>query len=909
MNLQHEANQDQVPPPFIPNVKNEMDTQYFEDIEDESNESVPRETRPPAGIRPGIFAGQNLPFVGFSFDRFGWSVSKGGAPPAHKSAPVSPMLPVGDGLMATSRSTEVVAPASPSRSSDSIAIDSLRHRLKEEESRAAGLLSENGNLTEQLCKLQESLAKEVGERRKAAISASDATKSLSVLQVEADEARRKFSEQVQEKKRLEDSLAALESKLQQEVATRQGLSESQRGLQESCEAMKDNIERLEERMAEQQRQLKEQQDTIAELTKEKALVAHELREANLKFSNSVGSLMTTEDRVKSLQTQLDREIEEKARLSTAEKALVLKELEAAELQTKIDAQTRDITRLEQRINELAELHRKEQSARNALAESVDELEMARSDLAAETQRLKLQVEESAALRTHQDAALAQVQKAKAVLEVELNDLRSHLLQEGDLRRELETQMTEQTRKHRAVQTLADERASRIDQLEEERRTQDGRATELQQQMQVLAGELERAQVENDALQKKSELQQRKIEAVVGKLDAVMLTGATGAVAVAGKKSPADVATAKAQKVKMQEFKWLQQKYEHEAQRAMKLEHELNELRSQKSLAEHESSNLRRSLSEMRHQTVVMGSNASLKVPAPSQLSTDKDDEGLLASTIRKLSFKRDRARSASSVALNALASDMPGVPVLDGILKVPKEGGRLFKPGWSKRFAVVRDFTLYLCDKAQTREAPAEGVPVVHLREDVFAVRIVGQSESVYAAGNTLFLVQAFSFKSAKMTPPVASPDVLIFKLQTCERRLGIEQKVHDGLENLLKVASSEQATVARRELQECTVRLKCLASMRENIRKILPVEALPAVSSSLSSLSVVPPDGSPRSNSLTVDTNVMFNGHRYQYIDGNNQRYCHHCHERLHGTNTRFLECASTCFLYLSIHQVLTSC
>ena len=73
--------------------------------------------------------------------------------------------------------------------------------------------------------------------------------------------------------------------------------------------------------------------------------------------------------------------------------------------------------------------------------------------------------------------------------------------------------------------------------------------------------------------------------------------------------------------------------------------------------------------------------------------------------------------------------------VLHGYIKMPK-GGKVRK-GWTQKFAVVKDYQLYLFEREKDVES-LPGTPLADIRQDIFYVRTITQDELIHASAKEI---------------------------------------------------------------------------------------------------------------------------------------------------------------------------
>ncbi|KAI9002649.1 hypothetical protein BC832DRAFT_560539 [Gaertneriomyces semiglobifer] len=109
--------------------------------------------------------------------------------------------------------------------------------------------------------------------------------------------------------------------------------------------------------------------------------------------------------------------------------------------------------------------------------------------------------------------------------------------------------------------------------------------------------------------------------------------------------------------------------------------------------------------------------------------TDDDSRKTIESLISRRSSSLSLRSAQTKPDILAVVNFSP-VEGLRGWLKVPK-GGKV-KKGWKQRYAVVRDYKLYMYDRDKD-VGSAEGSLVADLRYDIFVVKGVSQNELIHA--------------------------------------------------------------------------------------------------------------------------------------------------------------------------------
>ncbi|XP_014286972.1 rho-associated protein kinase 1 isoform X1 [Halyomorpha halys] len=506
-------------PPVVPELSGDADTRNFDDIErDES----PDENFP----TPKAFAGNHLPFVGFTYSKDYQFLSQGNKNisidtdiSALQSELEKERLHV-ENLEAkqhcllsqleisTHRESELRSDISALEKSVAI----LKHELKEWQRKADNELESRRKTEMSLHEIRRKLEDEQNKRTREMNNNQQVSDKITILEKQVAEKHEKLKSENEANSRLRkqvaelivaktaseqlatelqgmlDSLQSQRDSLQQEVAALQGqLSQEkssnahavdlQKELEERLTSMVHEIERghdREKKISEDNRQLSEK---VSCLEKECASLGLELKAAQNRYHQEVRAHEETQksrllssqqanmEVVKALQAKLN---EEKASRQKAE-------LNYQEKERQMSMLTVDYRQIQQRLQKLEGEHRQEVDKSKALAAQVEQEHGKKSALATE---LGLQTSEVAALRAREAQLSNEVSLLRERLrltEEELHRLKTQKsvddLQMKDLQDQLEDQQHFTTLYKSQSEQLKDEieeKCRNIVELEEER---------------------------------------------------------------------------------------------------------------------------------------------------------------------------------------------------------------------------------------------------------------------------------------------------------------------------------------------------------------------------------------------------------------------------------------------------------
>ncbi|KAJ3113725.1 Rho-associated protein kinase 2 [Phlyctochytrium bullatum] len=156
---------------------------------------------------------------------------------------------------------------------------------------------------------------------------------------------------------------------------------------------------------------------------------------------------------------------------------------------------------------------------------------------------------------------------------------------------------------------------------------------------------------------------------------------------------------------------------------------------------------------------------------------------------------------------------------LRGFLKVPKFGK--VKKGWRVRYAIVRDHKVYMFDKDKDFEFQESSL-VADLRADLFVVRPVSQNELIHANAkdiDCIFKVQSTrSSKTNANNLSLGAPE-LTRRILKLKGEIQHEEKMHLAAEKILTVTTDSQRPLV---LSQIDVSSKRIAKMKTELQTLL---------------------------------------------------------------------------------------
>ncbi|KNC96665.1 AGC/DMPK/GEK protein kinase [Spizellomyces punctatus DAOM BR117] len=236
----------------------------------------------------------------------------------------------------------------------------------------------------------------------------------------------------------------------------------------------------------------------------------------------------------------------------------------------------------------------------------------------------------------------------------------------------------------------------------------------------------------------------------------------------------------------------------------------------------------------------------------SPLSPEREDD---STKILEYGLSRRLSTTSSSFSLKSgqtKASDV--VPVefnpkegLKGWLKVPK-GGKV-KKGWKQRYAVVRDFKIYMYDRDKD-VGSIEGSLVVDIRSDIFIAKVVAQNELIHANSkdiDCILKVHAVNQDqigqiSTRATSSITNESgteqndtvAVQRKISKLDGEIALEEKMLQAAEKMWSLSSELNRTTLTNQIEASQNRLRGLRLEQDRYRSLLPSEDPSTTSTSL---------------------------------------------------------------------------
>ncbi|KAJ3415027.1 Serine/threonine-protein kinase MRCK beta [Chytridiales sp. JEL 0842] len=406
-------------PPFVPELNGPADTRYFEN-EDNESKKVARKPLP----RTKEFAGQNLPFVGYTYIQnampslvYPFSLSslrKGGSLLQLKS--FSGNLDDADSAVARQFELE--------RQRDAQKLQDLQARFQ-------ALETEIGQEAQNRAELQSQLVKIEAEKAK--------------LEADVRKLQKCVERDLGEKEELQSRLGAMKRKLDVESSRSSRLD----AVEAERDSLAKELHELKSEGAKQRISVTIREEEIADVQKAKLALEKEVEALNARLSEEAAHKLEQENRLEAFSKKAEKDA---SRISELE-------YERAQLEAKYENASKDVYSLRKSLSseveksdklaisnmELERIKAVMEIDLQALKRQLDEAVSERQLLMADKQRssssdadlahLKAQVEALSAQKAKDATDLADMSKQKAMLDIELADLKEKLRTESRLRAE------------------------------------------------------------------------------------------------------------------------------------------------------------------------------------------------------------------------------------------------------------------------------------------------------------------------------------------------------------------------------------------------------------------------------------------------------------------------------------------
>ncbi|CAL8142817.1 unnamed protein product [Orchesella dallaii] len=453
-------------PPVVPELSGDDDTSNFDDVEKDDS---PEEDFP----TPKTFAGNHLPFVGFTYSRdYQLLSAKGVSIPNH-----------------------VVDGASSLSDADSKTANNVGIKLDELEEARSVLLTQLDAATER----EESLREE----------ARNLERSMALLRHELREAQRKSEVEIESRRNLENTMLDLKRKLEEEQSKRtREMSNNQQ--------TNEKISHMEKQLAELNDKLKSESDQSSRLRKQVSELTVLLSAKEQSLSDKVNSLESIKGslELELAQMRISLEKEESDRIQvTAIKSEVENKMQALHVELE-KGRERESRALEENKSFLDKLVQSEKTAASlelqlkALSAKYEQEvkamhnEMERKspsiDKEDQVKTLQAKLNEEKSKRLHAENTGQEVERQLSMLSVDYRQVRAELQKlEGQLRQEVEktksllTQIEQETQRRSQLQSEISSQSSEISLLKTKEKQVQKDIAEIRESKKVIEEELQR----------------------------------------------------------------------------------------------------------------------------------------------------------------------------------------------------------------------------------------------------------------------------------------------------------------------------------------------------------------------------------------------------------------------------------
>ncbi|TPX40839.1 hypothetical protein SeMB42_g05848 [Synchytrium endobioticum] len=398
-------------PPFVPELDGPEDTKYFENEEDESKKFAVKKL-----AKDREFTGQNLNFVGYTYLQN-----------------ARPIVSFGGDL--------VLALGSGGDSSGRIQsledeIDALKARLQAEVTNVAAAQTAVRAAEEHVKAIKAKLAKESAHRQELTERSLILEKDKMDMQAELSDLRLLKTDATHEKEELEAKLAQVKRSLDADLKARSEIQE----LQEVNAKLEDELSSLRSGLERESASSKQKEAALAELTRKKTLLDVELQQMTRKMQDEVNGRSAAESKASQLLQEVSDQQSKvlnlsKERVQLTERVHILS-TENSNLQESLRKEQAAVEETTQRSSQLEQAKAGVEAELDALQKTIDTLQSERDALASSSKAysgdaqslgvVNKQLETAVTARSRANDELASVNKRKAVLEVEVAELRKKL---------------------------------------------------------------------------------------------------------------------------------------------------------------------------------------------------------------------------------------------------------------------------------------------------------------------------------------------------------------------------------------------------------------------------------------------------------------------------------------------------
>ncbi|KAJ3028534.1 UNVERIFIED_CONTAM: hypothetical protein HDU68_001467 [Siphonaria sp. JEL0065] len=140
----------------------------------------------------------------------------------------------------------------------------------------------------------------------------------------------------------------------------------------------------------------------------------------------------------------------------------------------------------------------------------------------------------------------------------------------------------------------------------------------------------------------------------------------------------------------------------------------------------------------------------------------------------------------------SLCFDFDSTYNLRGLLKTPKDGK--VKRGWKQKFAVLRDFKLYIYDRERDVDTH-DGLLVADLRSEVFVVKPVPQNELIHTTAKQIeciFKIQCSSKRISEIDSQTNTSIELTKSIEKLQQDIKHEEMMQNAVERMANAAPEE---------------------------------------------------------------------------------------------------------------------
>ncbi|RDD46226.1 Rho-associated protein kinase 2, partial [Trichoplax sp. H2] len=409
-------------PPIVPELNSDTDTSNFDVFE---ADNTLEETFP----EPTSYAGNNLPFIGFTFSRFHRLLSG-----------KNPIKDMTNGSMAINNTAPV--------SKDS---KDLESKLKAESNARKKAENELNDMSSKLSKLNKDLENETNRRMEVESTSRDLEKSLALMKHDYREAQRKTDFEIETRRKLQEKVQELQAKLDNEAEYRADITNSTKSYTDRISILEKEVDELSKSLTVEMENNRKLHGSQVEQNKRMTDMETETSELQDRYRQLSNINTKLEQQLIDSKNSLERHTQSQSELST----------KLSESEVKVRSLTDEAAELKRKLAVIS-------SQRDELQKSLINMGKENAHVTYELKSLQSKLEQSNA--EHQTAIasikLQAEEETSAEQNKDLENLREQLKGESTARIEAENQAGSMERQCNILRVDIEQLQLQLKQLEE-----------------------------------------------------------------------------------------------------------------------------------------------------------------------------------------------------------------------------------------------------------------------------------------------------------------------------------------------------------------------------------------------------------------------------------------------------------